>query len=266
MKGKWFHTLLPFSQAAGISLMLFTVMLLTSREGYNQQPISAKAIIKKSEDQLRGETSMAEVSIEIIRPTWSRTMKVKSWSKGEKFSMILVTAPVKDNGTVFLKRDKEVWNWVPSIERIIKLPPSMMTQSWMGTDFTNDDLVKESSVVNDYNQRITGDSVIQGRKCWKIEMIPLPQTAVVWGKVNVWVDQQNYLQLYIEFIDEENELVNMMNCSDIKIMGGRLLPTRMEMIPMDKPGNKTVLQYHTINFNQPIGDDFFTTQNMKKIK
>ena len=233
---------------------------------YNQQPFTAKEIIKKSEDRLRGKTSVAELSIEIVRPTWSRTMKVKGWTKGETFSMILITAPVKDKGTVFLKRNKEVWNWVPSIERIIKLPPSMMTQSWMGTDFTNDDLVKESSVINDYTQQIVGETTIDGRKCWKIEMIPLPQTAVVWGKVWVWVDQKDFLQLRIEFMDEENELVNIMSCSDIRELGGRLLSTKMVMSPVDKPGNKTVLQYQSILFNQPIEDEFFTTQQMKLIQ
>lgn len=231
-----------------------------------EQALNAKEIIKKSEDRLRGQTSIAELSIDIIRPTWSRTMKVKGWTKGETFSMIFITAPVKDKGTVFLKRHKEVWNWLPSIERIIKLPPSMMTQSWMGTDFTNDDLVKESSVVNDYTQQITGEAIIQGRKCWKIEMIPLPEAAVVWGKVILWIDQQDFLQLRIEFMDEEYEPVNLMQCSDIRELGGRMIATRMEMMPVDKPGNKTVLKYQSIIFNQPIADDFFTTQQMKIIK
>ena len=241
-------------------------MTLSAAFVSDAQSGNARDIVKRSEDQLRGKTSVAVLSIDIVRPGWTRTMKIKAWMKGEDFSMILLTAPVRDQGTVFLKRKKEVWNWLPSVERTIKLPPSMMTQSWMGTDFTNDDLVRESSVLQDYTHRIAGDSLIQGRRCWKIEMIPLPETAVVWGQVNLWIDQQDYLQLRAEFRDEEKQLVNVMECSVIRSMGGRILPTVMEMTPADKPGNKTVLRYESIVFDQPISDEFFTTQNMKKAR
>ena len=206
------------------------------------------------------------MTIQIVRPTWSRSMSVKAWSKGEQYSLSIVTSPAKDAGTVFLKRVKEIWNWVPSIERVVKLPPSMMAQSWMGTDFTNDDLVKASSRIDDYTHKIVGDSVISGRKCWKIEMIPLPQAAVIWGKVYMWIDQKDYLELRLEFYDEDNKLVNILQCSDIRVMGGRTMPCKMEMIPAEKKGQETVIVYNSAIFNKPIADDFFTTQNMKKAK
>ena len=253
-----------FILKAVLVMALFPVLALMKNAF--QQPPSAKAIVEKSEKQMKGNTSIMEVDIQVVRPTWTRTMKIKAWSKGDTFSMILVTAPAKDQGTVFLKRNKEVWNWVPSIERVIKLPPSMMTQSWMGTDFTNDDLVKESSMVNDYTQKIVGDTVIAQRKCWKIEMIPLPESAVVWGKIFLWIDQKDFLQLRAEFIDEDNKLVNVMQASDIKMLGGKLLPGRMEMTPVEKKGQKTVLITNSIVFNQPLSDDFFTVDNMKKVK
>ena len=227
---------------------------------------TARDIIEAADAHMRGESSQASISIQTIRPAWRREMTVDTWVKGRDLSLILVRAPAREKGIVFLKRKKEVWNWLPSVERTIKLPPSMMTQSWMGTDFTNDDLVRESSVLQDYTHRIAGDSLIQGRRCWKIEMIPLPETAVVWGQVNLWIDQQDYLQLRAEFRDEEKQLVNVMECSVIRSMGGRVLPTVMEMTPADKPGNKTVLRYESIVFDQPISDEFFTTQNMKKAR
>jgi hypothetical protein len=192
-------------------------------------------------------------------------MSIKAWSKGEQYSMMVVTAPAKDAGTVFLKRVKEIWNWLPTIERAVKLPPSMMAQSWMGTDFTNDDLVRASSRIDDYNHKIAGDSVIEGRKCWKIEMIPLPEAAVVWGKVNMWVDQKDYLELRLEFFDEDNKLVNILQGSDVKTIGGRVMPCKLEMIPAEKKGQETVIIYNNAVFNQPISEDFFTTQNMKKV-
>ena len=142
----------------------------------------------------------------------------------------------------------------------------MMAQSWMGTDFTNDDLVKASSRIDDYTHKIIGDSIIAGRKCWKIEMVPLPQAAVVWSKVNMWIDQKDYLELRMEFYDEDNKLVNILQCSDIKIIGGRTMPCKMEMIPAQKKGQETIITYSSAVFNQEINEDFFTTQNMKKAK
>lgn len=228
--------------------------------------MNAREIVKKAEDNLRGTTSQAEMIIRIERPTWSREMVMKSWSKGKNYAMILITEPAKEKGTVFLKREKEVWNWIPSIERVIKMPPSMMSQSWMGTDFTNDDLVKEASGADDYTHTLLGEEVKEGRMCYKIEMIPNPNAPVVWSKVMVWIDKKDYLQLRSESYGEEGELVNTMQASEIKQLGGRIFPTRMDMIPADKKGNKTVLIYKSMVFDNPIQDDFFSTQNIKKVK
>lgn len=227
---------------------------------------NAKDIVTKAEHNIHGLSSVTNMTIEIIRPTWKRSMTVKAWSKGEDYSMMVVTAPATDAGTVFLKRVREIWNWLPSIERVVKLPPSMMAQSWMGTDFTNDDLVKASSRIDDYTHKIVGDSTIEGRKCWKIEMIPLPNAPVVWSRVNIWIDQKDYLELRIEFFDEDNQLVNVLQCSDVKQMGGRIIPCKMEMIPVEKKGQETVIIYNSATFNQPIDENFFTTENMKKVK
>lgn len=193
-------------------------------------------------------------------------MSLKSWSKGEDYSLILLTAPAKEKGAAFLKRKKEVWNWIPSIERTIKLPPSMMSQSWMGTDFTNDDLVKESSQVYDYVHTIKGDTILEGRNCYKILLTPKPDAAVVWGKIITYIDSVDYIQLRAEMYDEDDFLVNIINSSEIKEMGGQLLATQMEMIPVEKDGHKTILTMKEMVFDKPIADNFFTTRNMKKVK
>ncbi|GGK50424.1 MULTISPECIES: outer membrane lipoprotein-sorting protein [Flavobacteriaceae] len=203
-----------------ICAMPFTCM-------YSQQNLSAKEIVKKADDNMRGKTSEADITIKIIRPTWSREMNMKAWSKGDDYSMILITSPAKEKGTVFLKRTKEVWNWIPSIERTIKLPPSMMSQSWMGTDFTNDDLVKEASSVSDYNHNYLGKEIMFNKDCYKIEMIPKPSAAIVWEKVVVWIDATDFLQLKAEFYDEDGELVNIMNSSEVKEVGGRKITAKI---------------------------------------
>ena len=226
---------------------------------------TATEIVKKMDNNMRGETSQAILMIKTVRPTWSREMTVKTWMKGTNYAMILVQAPIKEKGIVFLKRKKEVWNWMPTLERNIKLPPSMMTNSWMGTDFTNDDLIKEASVVEDYFHKIVGDTIIDNRNCYIIEFLPKPNTAVVWGKLVVAIDKKDFLELYTEFYDEEGALINVMQVDSIKIMDGRLIPTHMEMIPKNKKNHKTELFYKSVLFNRQIDDNFFNTEQMKHL-
>jgi outer membrane lipoprotein-sorting protein len=225
----------------------------------------AREIVKRADDKMRGKTSQAEMVIKTTRPTWTREMTVRTWMKGSNYAMILILSPVKDKGTVFLKRKKEVWNWLPTLERSIKLPPSMMSQSWMGTDFTNDDLVKESSVVEDYVHSIIGDTLLFEKDCYIIQMIPKPEAAVVWGKLIVCIDKKEFIELHSRFYDEDGILINTMNAFDIKEMDGRLIPTRLEMIPSDKKNQKTEIIYKKILFNRPLEDTYFTLDKMRNL-
>ncbi|HTL07468.1 MAG TPA: outer membrane lipoprotein-sorting protein [Chitinophagaceae bacterium] len=226
---------------------------------------TAKEIVQKANDKMRGTTSQVELTITTVRPNWTRSMDVRAWLKGSDFSLILIQAPARDKGIAFLKRKKEVWNWIPSLERTIKLPPSMMNQSWMGTDFTNDDLVKESSIVTDYNHSIVGDTIIDNRPCYIIEMIPKPEAAIIWGKLIVCIDKKDFLELHTKFFDEDGKLVNVMNAYDVKTMDNRLIPTRFEMIPLEKKNQRTEMIYRSIKYNRPIDDVFFTTEKLKTV-
>lgn len=231
-----------------------------------QPALTAVEVIRKMDEKTRGNSSIGEMRMTIVRPKWSREIQMKTWSKGDDFSLILVTAPARDKGTAFLKREREMWNWQPAIDRTIKLPPSMMMQSWMGSDFTNDDLVKESSVVEDYHHKFLTEGVIAERPCFQIELTPKPGVAVVWGKVITWVDKKDFLQLRSEFYDEDGYLLHTFIASDIKMLGGRLLPARLEIVPEDKEGHKTIVEYLSLSFDQAIADDFFSIQNMKSIR
>jgi outer membrane lipoprotein-sorting protein len=225
-----------------------------------------KEIVRIADEKMRGTSSIGTFSMTIERPTWSRTIAMKSWTLGNDYSLIYVTAPAKDKGQVFLKRKNEMWNWVPSIDRMIKIPPSMMMQSWMGSDFTNDDLVRQSSIVTDYTHKLIGEEQVDKYPCYKIELTPLENAPVVWGKVIVWVSKKEYLWLKAEFYDEDEALVNTEILSDVKKMDDRLIPCRMEMIPADKKGEKTVMIFDNTDFDVPLKEDFFSIQNMKKIK
>lgn len=247
-------------------LLLFPLCLMQGVYLGAQATEDAAAIVRKADERVRGKTSIADMTITTVRPKWTRTMEIKAWTKGADLALILVKAPAKDKGTAFLKRKKEVWNWLPTLERTIKLPPSMMSQSWMGTDFTNDDLVKESSIVEDYTHKMIGSEVVDGRDCYKIELTPKPEAAVVWGKILNWIDKKDYLQLRVEFYDEYGELTQTMIGSDLKMLGGKLLPARIEMTPAGKKGHKTEIVYKLLEFDKPLADGFFTTDNMTKVK
>ncbi|HBC3860466.1 outer membrane lipoprotein-sorting protein [Vibrio parahaemolyticus] len=227
---------------------------------------SAFDIVQKSDQAMRGKSSYSEATMEIVRPDWTRSMTMKSWTKGTELSLVLVTAPAKDKGSASLKRHREMWNWVPSIERVIKIAPSMLSQSWMGSDFTNDDLINQSSIVVDYQHVLLGNDSFEGDKVWVIEATAKPDAPVVWNKVTLWISQSTYLQRKVEFYDEFDERVNVLTTYDVKELGGRKIATRMEMKPVDKPGNKTIFTTHQAQFDFDINDDFFSQQQMKSLR
>lgn len=246
-------------------VILIMLMFSGSIASYSQG-LSAKEIIQKADEKNRGLSSLGTMTMTVIRPDWTRTITMKTWSKSREYSLVLITAPVKDKGQVFLKIKTEMWNWVPSIDKTIKIPPSMMLQSWMGSDFTNDDLVKQSSIVVDYTHKLLGREKVRDMECYKIELTPLPDAAVVWGKVIMWITLSGYDQWMAEYYDEDNKLVNVSNSYDLKRMGDREIPTRLEIVPQNKKGQKTVIHIDDMKFNTRIDEGFFSQQNMKKIR
>ena len=252
---------LQFIAVYVFSLLLFLPVLAQA------QDMTAKEIMKEAEDQWQGEkSSVSRMTMKIIRPTWQRTIKMKNWIKGRKYALTLVTAPANEKGQTFLKRENDMWHWMPSIGRLIKLPPSMMSEGWMGSDYTNDDILKESSIVVDYNHTIIGEESIDGHVCYKIELTPKPDAAVVWGKVIKWITKEHFLQLKSEYYDEDGELIRTELGSEIKTMDGRKIPAKIEIIPEDEEGQKTVIIMDDIIFNKSIPDNFFSQQNMKRVR
>lgn len=226
----------------------------------------AHELVLRADQNRRGKTSVGTMTMTVERPAWSRSVTMKSWSLGTQYSLILITAPAKEKGQVFLKRENEMWSFVPSIDRIIKLPPSMMGQSWMGSDFTNDDLLKESSLAKDYTQKIVGSEKDRDYDCWKVELLPKEDAAVVWGRVLLWITKKGEHIVRVERYDEDEELMSTEKADQIKHMDDRDLPTHMEMIPADKEGNRTTLTIDDISFNKSLSKDFFSQQNMKRIR
>lgn len=231
------------------------------------QDLTATDIVRKADEKFNGEKSSYSVmSMTIIRPAWKRTIEFKSWTLDRDYALTLITAPAREAGQSFLKRSSEMWSWNPSISRLIKLPPSMMSQGWMGSDYTNDDILRESSVVKDYTHEITGEENIGSLPCYKIRLTAREEAAVVWGRQIQWIDEKDFLILKAELYDEDGYLVRTEIGSEIKVMDGRRIPSRIELIPADEPDNRTVIDIQEIRFNIDVAEDFFSQQNMRRVR
>jgi outer membrane lipoprotein-sorting protein len=252
-------------------LMSYISLIITGIYGsilnLEAQPLTAQEIVRRADEKFNGEKSgISTMVMTIVRPSWERAVEFKSWTLGRENSLTLITSPARDQGQTFLKRGQEMWNWNPSINRLIKLPPSMMSQGWMGSDYTNDDILKESSVVNDYTHEFAGEEMIGDRLCYKIKMVAKENASVVWGHQFRWIDRKDLLVLKTELYDEDGYLVRTELGSEIKEMDGRVIPTLLELLPEDEKGNRTIVRIKDIRFNVPIEESFFSQQNMKRVR
>jgi outer membrane lipoprotein-sorting protein len=245
-------------------LFLVTALLIS---GNFLEAQDATEIIRKADNRLNGEkSSISTMTMTIIRPTWERTVSFRNWTKGDDYVLTLITGPPREEGQTFLKRGNEMWSWNPSIERLIKLPPSMMSQGWMGSDYKNDDILKESSIVDDYIHTLEGEEVVDGHTCYRIKMVARENAAVVWGSQIRWIEKENYVFIRAELYDEEEYLVRTESGSDLREMDGRIIPTRLEIIPQEEEGYMTVITIESIEFNRAVDDGFFSQQNMRRVR
>jgi len=239
---------------------------ITSISSSKADLTDAKEIIKKASENRYGKTSYGVMKMQIIRPKWSRTIEMKNWSMGDDYSLVLLTAPAKEKGQVFLKRKKEMWNWIPTISRMVKLPPSMMSQGWMGSDYSNDDIINQNSVVDNYTHKLLGSDKIGEYMCYKIQSTPKPESNIVWGKKINWVSKDGFFMMKSESYDEDGILVRTEIASNIKSFGTKKLPSMFTIIPADKENNKTIFEIINIKFDVKLDDSFFSQANMKRVK
>ena len=256
-------SILMLIRVPAIALLLLPAM---ARPAASQQ-LTAKEIVTKADEKFNGEMSGYSVmSMTIVRPTWERTVEFKSWSLEDDYALTLITDPAREKGQTFLKRGSEMWSWNPAINRLIKLPPSMMSQGWMGSDYTNDDILRESSVVDDYNHTMEGEEEIDGRLCHKIKLMAKEDAGVLWGHQVWWVDKKEFIVLKAELFDEDGYLVRTERGTDLKTMDGRFIPSTIELVPAEEEGHKTVLKILEMKFNIKLEESFFSQQNMKTIR
>lgn len=224
-------------------------------------------IVDISNKALRGDSSHGRLTMTIVNPKWKRSLEVEGWNRGREMAFILIHAPAKEKGNITLRRKNEMWVWLPRVERVIKIPATMMHSSWQGSDFSYEDIVKADSVVKDYEHKLLGKKVEADRTVYHIEGIPKPDAPVVWGRIELWVavyGDAEAVPLMEKDYSERGELIRTITLSGIKSMGGRMVPSKLECVPAKKPGQKTTLEYHSLEFDIPLEDSYFSLSRLQK--
>ena len=219
----------------------------------------AKSLIDEMEALYRGESSKATMTMKVETPQYSRTMQMESSSVGQQDAFIRILSPKKDRGISTLKLDQEMWNFFPKINKVIKVPPSMMMGSWMGSDFTNDDLVKQTTLTQEYDLQLTETPTE-----YNITLLPREKTVTVWGRIDYIVNKEHLVPVNQNFYDDEGIMIRKMVFSELKDFGGRIMPSVMEMIPLNKEGHRTVIIYDNLEFDPPdVDESIFTLRHLK---
>ena len=245
--------------------ILVLLLLLFAVVASGEKTRDAQDIVESSFNYMRGKSSVATVNMTIHRPNWERHMTIKSWTQGESDCIFRIIAPPKDNGNGTLKKKHEMWMYNPKINRVIKIPPSMMCQAWMGSDFSNNDLSKTDSLINDYTHTLTGTETHDGKKVYLVKSMPKPDAPVVWGMLTLKI-REDHILLQESFYDEDLELVKTMSNSNIRMTGGKLYPTAWTMQKDDTKDEYTRLEYQKIAFNQQLSDNLFTLSSLQSFR
>lgn len=228
------------------------------------QKINPDSIVNGVDKLLRGSSSRGSMSMQIVTRQWSRTLDMDIWSLGNDYALVRVTAPAREAGTATLKVKNDVWNYLPRVDRTIRIPPSLMAGAWMGSHFTNDDLVKESRLVVDYDIALSYDGARDGAKVWEFTLTPKPNAAVVWGHLVMQVRQADLMPVWERYYDDGGKLARTITFSNYKKMGGRTVPAVLTVTPADKPDEHTTLTYRKLEFDVGLTPAFFSLQNLKR--
>jgi hypothetical protein len=239
-------------------------LLIACASGASAQ--TAREIIDRVDRLLRGASSSAEVTMEIVTEHWERTLSLEVWSLGTTHALVRVTEPPREAGTATLKVDDEVWNYLPRVDRTIKVPPSLMMGAWMGSHFTNDDLVKESRMIEDYDIVIGFEGERDGVEVWEFVLTPKPEAPVVWGRVEEQVRKNDLMPTWARYYDESGDLVRTIVFEEFRVMGGRLVPARLTVRPVDKPEERTSLLYDALEFDIGLQAEFFSLRNLRSAR
>lgn len=224
--------------------------------------VDVAAVVKYFEDLYRSDSSISEAKLIVTKPRQERTLEMKVWTRGEERALVIIEAPPREKGTATLKVDKNLWNYLPRIKRTIRIPPSMMLASWMGSDFTNDDLVRESSYSKDYVYELVGPS--ENPKGWHVRFTAKPDIVGLWNRFELIVSEDCRIPLEAEYYDRKDRLARVLRWSDVKVFDGKRIPSRMVLIPQDQEGHKTEMIYLDIHFNVDVPESTFSLATLER--
>ncbi|MEW6517632.1 MAG: outer membrane lipoprotein-sorting protein [candidate division FCPU426 bacterium] len=247
-----------------LSLTLAASLLLAiASSGAGESSPDVKTIVSAMDRLYRAQDSYAEMEMTVTTPNYQRTLLMQAWSQGMDKTFIRILSPAKDRGVATLRNKQEMWNYFPKIDKVMKVPPSMMMGSWMGSDFTNDDLVKETTLLDDYTAALL-PSPAGDPDHYYVELRPKAQTASVWGKIIAVVDQRSLLPVRDEYYDEKGRQMRVIAFKQVRTFGDRRIPAIMELTSASKPGNKTVIEYKQATFDQGVPESVFSLRNLQK--
>jgi len=251
-------------QKRPLLIILVIVTLSTQAIGESPEP-TAQEILDSAWQYYRGDSSRVEVEMTIHRPNWERSMTILAWTRGMDDSIFRIIAPPKDRGNGTLKKSTEMWTYNPKIDRVIKLPPSLMSQSWMGSDFSNNDLSKANSILKDYTHEIIGTEKHEGQVVYVIKAIAKTDAPVVWG-MQILKIRGDHIILQQSFLDEDGVLVKEMTSEKIESMGGKRFPSIWYMRKAEAKGEYTRLHYLKAEFDVPVPDSYFTVSHLRSAR
>lgn len=228
-------------------------------------PSDALEIARKLDNLYRSNSSFSEVEMEIVTPDWTRTLDMQIWTAGIDKTLVRILAPKKDRGVGTLRLGKEMWNYLPRVDKIIKIPPSMMMSSWMGSDFTNDDLVREFTLVKDFDFRLVRPEEAQNDLLY-LEAKPKEGVPVVWSRILAAVRTADLIPVWEEYYDDRNTLIRRIDFSEVRKFGNREVPATLTLVPANKKGHKTVLRYKIIEFDRAVDDSIMTLRNLRSFR
>jgi outer membrane lipoprotein-sorting protein len=231
---------------------------------FQRTPIDAREIVDRVDRLLRGDSSIGKMKMTVATRRWRREMTLALWSEGTEKVLVKVLEPRKEEGTATLKVGSDIWNYLPRIDRTIRIPTSMMMASWMGSHFTNDDLVKESRLVRDYDIRLSFDGTRDGVAVYEFVLTPKPQAPVVWGKIVMEIRKTDLMPVRAKYYGEDGRLRRTMTFSDYRQMGGRLVPTILRMVPEDAPEEYTEIRYTELKFDIRLPEDTFSLAALRR--
>lgn len=221
-----------------------------------------RELIREAMNHWRGLSSYSEMTMTIYRPDWERSMSMRAWTRGEKTTLVRVTLPKKDAGNGTLTKDNNMWTFAPKINRIIKIPSSMMSQSWMGSDFSNKDISKSTDIIDQYDHTLVETRQQDGHTVYVIQSVPHEDAAVVWGKEILFI-RDDYILLEQQYWDQDGILVKTMKALEVKELGGRTVASRIRMSKQDAPQEWTQMSVQDIRFDVENPDSLFTLSSLR---